>query len=170
MTVVLSGHGGFELDTNPPWVTVPDGATIYFYTENMKALLDSLGGEMETVSAAFQSATPSQTVAAGERCMNYTLYPPDDLNIQQSPDDVYQHIVQSDTTLQTLINDGVITGDVYWAACRVVDFNEVGGSLIGVNAAQTDFGDEGGEVGALIDDDDDQVQDADEWLRRFWRR
>ena len=59
---------------------------------------------------------------------------------------------------------------MYWAACRVVDFNEVGGSLIGVNAAQTDFGDEGGEVGALIDDDDDQVQDADEWLRRFWRR
>jgi hypothetical protein len=170
MTVVLSGHGGFELDTKPPWATVPPGTTINFYTENMKALFDDAGGAIETLSAAFQSATPSQVVSAGQSCPNYTLYPPDGLDIQDSPDDVYQHIVSTPVTLTQLIADGIVTGEVHWAACRVVELAPAGGELLGVNAGQNDFGYEGGAVDVEIDDDAEEVDTADGWLRKFWRR
>ena len=63
--VVLSGHGGFDTSTDPPWVTVPDGTTLYFYSDNMKALLDSNGQTVETMSAMLDSASPSQVVYSG---------------------------------------------------------------------------------------------------------
>ncbi len=56
--VVFSGHGGFDTNTNPPMVTVPDNTEIHFYTENLKALLDDIGGDIETMSAAFDNAQP----------------------------------------------------------------------------------------------------------------
>jgi hypothetical protein len=101
-------------------------------------------------------------VYAGSSCPNYTLYPPDDLNIQQSPDDVDQYTVNSPTTLAQLIGLGVIVGEVYWAACRVVELQPAGGELLGVNAAQTDFGYEteapGADPAASISQDSERPQ------------
>lgn len=136
--VVFSGHGGFETDTNPPWVTVPPGTTIYFYSDNMKALLDSNGQSVETMSAALDSASPSQVVSGGQQCMNYTLYPPDGLDIQDAPDDVQQVIVGSAQTLDSLLTQ--YAGDIYWAACRVVELQAAGGKYLGVNEGQTALG------------------------------
>ena len=74
-------------------VTVPENTEIHFYTENMKALLDSIGGDIESMSTAFDSAQPSQSVYAGSSVPNYTLYDPEDLNIQDSPPGVDQFVV-----------------------------------------------------------------------------
>lgn len=136
--VVFSGHGGFETSTEPPWVTVPSGTTLYFYTDNMKALLDSNGQTVETMAAALDQASPSQVVEAGASCPNYTLYPPDGLDIQDSPDDVEQVIVSSPVTLGELLDQ--YGGEIYWAACRVVDLEEVGGSYLGANDSQYELG------------------------------
>lgn len=136
--IVFSGHGGFETSTDPPWVTVPSGSTIYFYSDNMKALLDSHGQTVETMAAALDGATPSQVVYAGERCVNYTLYPPDGLDIQDAPDDVEQVIVGSAETLGSLLNK--YTGDIYWAACRVVELAAAGGKYLGINESQNELG------------------------------
>lgn len=136
--VVFSGHGGFDTSTDPPWVTVPDGTTLYFYSDNMKALLDSNGQTVETMATALDSATPSQVVYGGQSSPNYTLYPPDGLDIMDSPDDVEQVIVSSDTTLGELLAQ--YQGEIYWAACRVVDLDSVGGRYLGVNDAQNELG------------------------------
>jgi hypothetical protein len=169
MTVVLSGHGGFDTKTNPPWVTVPNGATIYFYTDNLKALLDPIGGAIESMSAALKQANPSQVVNAGESCPNYTLYPPDGLNILDSPGDVDQYTANGPVTLSEMIANGIITGDVYWAACRVVSLQEAGGALIGANASQTDFGNEGGSTGWAMDSQSPEVKAAAQWVDAFWQ-
>ena len=88
--VVFSGHGSFDPSTYPPSTTVPDNTEIHFYTENLKELLDSYGGDIESMSPAFDSVSPSQSVYAGGSVPNYTLYDPEDLNIQSSPADVDQ--------------------------------------------------------------------------------
>lgn len=137
--VVFSGHGGFETATNPPWVTVPPATTVYFYSDNMKALLDSNGHSVETMSAALDVAPPSQVVCAGERCPNYTLYDPEDLDIQSAPDGVTQVVVGPQRTLESLLAE-YAGNDCYWAACRVVDLNEVGGAYLGVNDDQEALG------------------------------
>jgi hypothetical protein len=136
--VVFSGHGGFETSTEPPWISVPSGTTLYFYSDNMKALLDSNGQTVETMSAALDSASPSQVVEAGQSCPNYTLYPPDGLDILDSPDDVEQVIVSGATTLGELL--GQYSGEIYWAACRVVDLDAAGGRYLGVNDGQDELG------------------------------
>jgi hypothetical protein len=168
MAVVLSGHGEFKTATNPPSVRVPDGAAIYFYTENMKLLRDTYGGEIESMSALFQQASPSQVIYAGQPCPNYTLSPPDGLDVQDSPDDVDHYTVSADTTLGELIAGGVINGEVYWAACRAIDLKAAGGELLGVNAGQNDFGDEGGAVDTVPVDSSGQVGTADGWIAQFW--
>lgn len=156
--VVFSGHGGFETTTDPSWVTVPSGTTLYFYSDNMKALLDSNGQSVETMSAALDSATPSQVVPAGRQCPNYTLYPPDGLDILDAPDDVDQVIVNAPRTLDSLLDEWA-GYDCYWAACRVVDLDEVGGQYLGVNAGQYELG------GSDSAGDDDQWMAN--WLRQF---
>lgn len=136
--VVFSGHGGFETSTNPPWVTVPEGTTIYFYSDNMKALLDSNGQTVETMSAALDTASPSQVVYGGQSCVNYTLYPPDGLDIKDAPDDVEQVIVSGATNLDVLLTQ--YSGDLFWAACRVVELDAAGGKYLGVNEGQQGLG------------------------------
>lgn len=136
--VVFSGHGGFDPNTTPPWVEIPSGTTLRFYSDNMKALLDSSGQTVETMSAALDSAVPSQVVVGGRSCLNYTLYPPEGLDISNSPDDVEQVVVYSETTLAELLTQ--YSGDIYWAACRVVDLEPAGGSFLGVNDAQEELG------------------------------
>ncbi len=68
-------------------------------------------------------------------------------------------------TLGELFDAGV-RGQCFWAACRVVDLAAAGGELLGVNAAQTDFGNEGGEVGTSIDGSETDA--ANQWLQWFW--
>lgn len=136
--VVFCGHGGFDTSTDPPWVSVPSGTTLYFYSDNMKALLDFNGQSVETMSAALDSATPSQVVEGGQSCPNYTLYPPDGLDILDSPDDVEQVIVSGETTLGELL--GQYGGEIHWAACRVVELDSAGGRYLGVNDEQNELG------------------------------
>jgi hypothetical protein len=164
--VVFSGHGGFETSTDPPMVTVPENTEIHFYTENLKALLDSIGGDVESMSPAFDAAQPSQSVYAGQPIWNYTLYDPEDLNIQDSPPDVDQIVLSGGSMTLGQLFDYGIRGQCHWAACRVVDLDPAGGALLGVNAAQTDFGNEGGDVGSSISGN--EVDTANQWLQWFW--
>jgi hypothetical protein len=164
--VVFSGHGGFDTSTNPPTVMVPEGTEIHFYTENLKALLDSVGGAIESMSAAFDSASPSQSVFGGRSVWNYTLYDPEDLNILESPDGVDQIVLSGGSMTLGQLFDAGVRGECHWAACRVVDLEPTGGELLGVNAAQTDFGYEGGEVATEIDDSGVVSAANHEW---FWQ-
>ena len=166
--VVFSGHGGFETSTDPPMVTVPQGTEIHFYSENLRALLDSIGGDIESMSAAFDSAQPSQSVYEGSSVWNYTLYDPEDLNIHQSPADVDQIVLSGGSMTLGELFDAGVRGQCHWAACRVVDLDAAGGELLGVNASQTDFGYEGGETGTSIDGDATEVDAANQWLQWFW--
>ena len=166
--VVFSGHGGFETSTNPPMITVPERTENHFYTENLKALLDSIGGDIESMSTAFDTAQPSQSVYAGSSVPNYTLYDPEDLNIQDSPPGVDQFVVSGGSMTLGQLFDAGIRGECHWAACRVVDLDSAGGELLGVNAAQTDYGYEGGEVGTSIDGNSSEADTANQWLAWFW--
>ena len=67
-----------------------------------------------------------------------------------APDDVEQVIVSGDTTLETLL--GQYSGEMYWAACRVVDLAAAGGKYLGVNDGQTELGgsDSSGSDGAWM--------------------
>jgi len=166
--VVFSGHGSFDPSTVPPFTTVPDGTEIHFYTENLKALLDSYGGDIESMSPAFDGVTPSQSVYAGRSVPNYTLYDPEDLNIQAAPADVDQIVLSGgQRTLHQFFWDDGVTGECHWAACRVVDLDEVGGSLIGANVGQDQFGHEGGEITG-DGSGDPWIDAANQWLQDFW--
>lgn len=160
--VVFSGHGGFDTSTNPPWVQVPEGTTLYFYSDNLKALLDSNGQVVETLSSVLQGASPSQVVYGGQSCPNYTLYPPDGLDIQDSPDGVEQIIVNGATLLSEMLTWGNVAGnECYWAACRVVDLQDAGGSFLGVNEGQNELG--GTDV--TTDGDAEWAQQFSAWFQ-----
>ncbi len=68
-------------------------------------------------------------------------------------------------TLGQLFDAGV-RGQCFWAACRVVDLAAAGGELLGVNAAQTDFGNGSGQVGSSIEGSETDM--ANQWLQSFW--
>ena len=109
---------------------------------------------------------PSQSVFAGQSVWNYTLYDPEDLNIQQSPADVDQIVLSGGSMTLGQLFDAGVRGQCFWAACRVVDLAAAGGELLGVNAAQTDFGNEGGEVGSSSQGGETDM--ANQWLQWFW--
>ena len=129
--VVFSGHAGLETSTDPATVTVPNDTEIHFHTDNLKALLDNIGGDIETMSAAFDIAMPSQSVYAGQSVRNYTLYDPEDLNMHQSPADVDQIVLSGGSMTLGQLFDAGVRGQCFWAACRVVDLAAAGGELLG---------------------------------------
>ncbi|WP_435858338.1 putative T7SS-secreted protein [Streptomyces sparsogenes] len=111
---VLSGHGAiWSEDTRPgqeAMVTVPKGTRLLLYTEhgdilkNPKANLIELGTE---------PVVPTEIVEPGKQVWDYSLFPPDDLEILGNP-----VTVTRETPLSRLLRPNM--GDVHWAACREV--------------------------------------------------
>ncbi len=80
----ISGHGDYSPAHGH--TTVPRGTTITVYAEHGSIITDDLGNLIET--GGDTSGVYSQTFAAGEELPDYTIYPPDDLNIMGTPQTV----------------------------------------------------------------------------------
>jgi Putative adhesin Stv domain len=111
--VVLSGHGAFVEGSGT--VTIPEGTTFTTFAEHGSTISDQLGNAIETgrevtMSEFGHEVTGARSYLPGARVPNYTLHPPNGLNIMGSPVTVSQP-----TTLNTLLRANM--GNVRWAAC-----------------------------------------------------
>lgn len=147
MAVMLIGHGEWNVRGAPAYAQVPRGATMHFYSENLKALGETAAIEVRTLSELFAEAEPNQTAGEYMTVPNYTLIKlePDllahcktltadsvtPLFVGQDgwPDEV-QLCTDADGTLcggGRHNCDGLFSADwleneeCYWMACRVVD-------------------------------------------------
>ena len=107
--LVLSGHGGIFAGDGTA-VTVPPGTSVAMYSPHGVPISDYLGNQIETASPP-----PLEVYGPGEMLPDYTLYPPDGLNILGVPRNV---TVTSATRLSNLLSANM--GIVHWAACRSV--------------------------------------------------
>jgi hypothetical protein len=103
---VFSGHGGLEKGSGS--LVVPEGTQVTTYSKPGGSISDTLGNAIET--GKDMSGLPSKTFLPGETMPNYTLYPPDKLNILGSP-----ITVDSPTKLSDLLKPNM--GSCQWAAC-----------------------------------------------------
>jgi len=87
---------------------VPPGSTITTYAEHGSTITDALGNLIET--GGDTSGLYSKTFLPGESIPDYTIYPPDGLNIIGDP-----YTVTEPTLLSELIKAGM--GDVHLATC-----------------------------------------------------
>lgn len=102
----ISGHGIYsELDGH---LTVPPGTTVRVFAEHGAKISEDLGNLIET--GGDFSRVYSRTFEAGEKMPNYTLLPPDDLDIKGNP-----YTVDRPTQLNDLLRPGM--GIVDYAAC-----------------------------------------------------
>ena len=102
----ISGHGAY--DPADGHLTVPQGTTITLYAEHGSTITDDLGNLIET--GGDTSMVYSRTFHPGEQIPNYTIYPPDGLNIMGTP-----QTVLNPTRLTELINEEM--GRVDLAIC-----------------------------------------------------
>ena len=111
----ISGHGAYySIDGH---ITVPRGTTITLYAEHGSSITDELGNLIET--GGDTSHVYSRTFHPGERLPNYTIYPPDGLNVVGTP-----QIVTNPTHLTELIETDM--GDVHLAICPFDEANPTG--------------------------------------------
>ncbi|UCZ58992.1 putative adhesin [Mycolicibacterium phocaicum] len=102
----ISGHGIYsELDGH---LTVPPGTTVRVFAEHGAKISEDLGNLIET--GGDFSRVYSRTFEAGDKMPNYTLLPPDDLDIKGNP-----YTVDRPTQLNDLLRPGM--GIVDYAAC-----------------------------------------------------
>lgn len=102
----ISGHGAyFPVDG---YITVPRNTTITVYADHGSSITDELGNLIE--SGGDTSHVYSHTFQPGERLPNYSIYPPDDLEIMGTP-----QTVTETTRLTELIDEDM--GDVHLAIC-----------------------------------------------------
>lgn len=80
------------------------------YSYHGQPISDYLGNQIET-----GNPTPVEVYHPGEKLPDYTLYPPDGLNILGMPRNV---TVTGPTRLSELLKPNM--GSVHWAACRSV--------------------------------------------------
>lgn len=116
----VSGHGSYE----PPngKAVVPEGTSVTVFGEHGGTITDALGNRIETgqdVAGVF-----SRTYTAGEEMPNYTLHPPEGLDIQGTP-----HTVENPTLLSDLLKPN--QGPVDWAACVYGEFTPGGAEAPG---------------------------------------
>lgn len=111
----ISGHGSYD-PANGLFV-VPQGSSITTFAEHGSTITDSLGNLIET--GGDTSGVYSQTFHAGESIPNYTIHPPDGLNILGSP-----LTVAESTLISALIHEGM--GDIDLAVCTYDPFNPSG--------------------------------------------
>jgi hypothetical protein len=102
----FSGHGDYSASDG--YLSVPDGTTFTVYAEHGSTITDRLGNLIET--GGDTSGVPSWTFHGGDEVPNYTLHPPDGLDIQGTPFTVAQS-----TKLEDLLSPNM--GDCHWAAC-----------------------------------------------------
>ncbi len=102
----ISGHGAYSPAHGQ--ATVPAGTSITVYAEHGSIITDELGNLIET--GGDTSGVYSKTFHAGEELPDYTIYPPDDLNIMGTP-----QTVSRPTLLSELVHDGM--GPVDLAVC-----------------------------------------------------
>ncbi|KAA8957732.1 MAG: hypothetical protein F6Q13_16110 [Mycobacterium sp.] len=101
----ISGHGAYG---GHGMMQVPPGSTITTYAEHGSTITDALGNLIET--SGDTSGLYSKTFLPGESLPDYTIYPPDGLNITGDP-----QTVTEPTLLSELIKAGM--GDVHLATC-----------------------------------------------------
>jgi hypothetical protein len=80
----ISGHGAYDPDHGQ--FVVPSGSSITTFAKHGSTITDALGNLIET--GGNTSEIYSHTFHAGESIPNYTIYPPDGLNILGSPQTV----------------------------------------------------------------------------------
>ncbi|MCA2242699.1 NAD(+)--arginine ADP-ribosyltransferase [Mycobacterium sp. WUMAC-067] len=102
----ISGHGSY--DPGDGFFTVPKGSSITTFAEHGSTITDSLGNLIET--GGDTSGVYSKTFKPGELIPNYTIHPPDGLNILGSP-----LTVTSPTLISKLIHENM--GLVDLAVC-----------------------------------------------------
>ena len=113
--IVISGHGAYySIDG---YIIVPEGTTITIYAEHGSSITDELGNLIE--SGGDTSRVFSRTFHPGERVPNYTIYPPDGLNVVGAP-----RIVATPTRLTELIETDM--GDIHLAICPFDEANPTG--------------------------------------------
>jgi hypothetical protein len=111
----ISGHGAYyAIDGH---IIVPRGTTITIYAEHGSSITDELGNLIE--SGGDTSRVYSRTFHPGEKVPNYTIYPPDGLNVMGAP-----RIVATPTRLTELIEADM--GDVHLAICPFDEANPTG--------------------------------------------
>jgi YD repeat-containing protein len=114
---VLSGHGGLVVGDSSPITTVPQGTSLTFWTSHGNGISDALGNAIETGAPITIQQFPEVEGAAsylpGSTVPNYTLFPPDGLNILGNPT-----TVSAPTSLNTLLQPNM--GNINWAACRSI--------------------------------------------------
>ncbi|HEV2330105.1 MAG TPA: DUF6531 domain-containing protein [Verrucomicrobiae bacterium] len=114
---VLSGHGGLIVDDSSPITTVPQGTSITFWTSHGNVISDALGNAVEqgvpVTLEQFPEAEGAVSYLPGASVPDYTLFPPEGLNIVGNPT-----TVSTPTSLSTLLKPNM--GNVNWAACRSV--------------------------------------------------
>jgi hypothetical protein len=104
--VTISGHGSYEPDNG--FTFVPGGTTVTAYAEHGSTITDALGNLIETDGDT--SRVYSETFYPGESIPDYTIYPPDGLNIMGTP-----RTVIVPTRLSELLNENM--GQVHLAVC-----------------------------------------------------
>lgn len=104
--IKFSGHGSYS---SVDGVTViPEGSSVTVYAEHGSTITDGLGNLIET--GGDTSRVYSHTYHAGESIPNYTLHPPDGLNIQGNP-----WTVDASTRLSEMLQANM--GEIDFAAC-----------------------------------------------------
>jgi hypothetical protein len=89
-------------------MNVPQGTTITIYAEHGSSISNALGNLIET--GGDTSGVYSETFLPGEPIPDYTIYPPDGLNIMGTP-----QTVEYPTRLSELVNENM--GPVDLAVC-----------------------------------------------------
>ncbi len=102
----VSGHGGY--DPTHGETVLQRGTTVTVYAEHGSSITDALGNLIET--GGDTSGVYSKTFYSGDSIPDYTIYPPDGLNIMGNP-----LTVLSPTRLSELLSEDM--GDVHLAIC-----------------------------------------------------
>ncbi len=111
---VLSGHGAFRPKNG--FIEVPEGTSVTTWTKHGNTISDKLGNYIETGKNINFLEFGDEIVGArsylpGSKMPNYTLYPPEGLNIMGNPS-----TVASPTNINRLLKPNM--GNVKWAACQ----------------------------------------------------
>jgi hypothetical protein len=121
--IKFSGHGSYNPADGE--VALPRGTSVTIYAEHGSKITDALGNLIETGGDA--SRVYSKTFYPGETVPNYTLHPPEGLDLHGAP-----YTVQTSTQLGDILRENM--GDIDFAAClydptaptnRVFDVNGI---------------------------------------------
>lgn len=104
---VFSGHGGYSAANGS--TIVPEGTTLTVWAEHGMPITDRVGNAIEMgLDPGMQNG--ARSFLSGAEVPNYTLFPPDGLNIMGNP-----VTVGRPTLLDELLQPGM--GHCQWAAC-----------------------------------------------------